>query len=83
MDNKLQDVTITFENIVRCRSVYEDDNRIDAILSFNGEECFIGISKPLVKRRFVNKLLSDKDRDMFTLEKAPSMSSCFSRLGTE
>jgi hypothetical protein len=41
--NQLQEVAVFHENMIRCSLLR--NNNIEAILSLNGEKCFLGISR--------------------------------------
>ena len=44
VENKVQNVKIFLENITECKLLGEKEDRIDAVLQFNGEKCFAGVT---------------------------------------
>lgn len=58
IDNKFQDVKLFQENIIECH--WAENNRIDAILKFNGEKCFVGITSLEENSQRVYLVLDDR-----------------------
>lgn len=81
IENKIQNVKIFQENIIKCNYVSEN-NRIDAVLSFNDELCFIGVESQKVNNVTKLSVLHERDEHLFTLNRN-QLSNCAYRLGTD
>lgn len=69
------------ENIVNCH--WNEDKRIDAILKFNGEECFLGITERKVDGENVYSVIDDNTvgETGFTFD-VSDVPNCYLRIGT-
>lgn len=79
--NKIQNIKVFRENIIKCNYV-ENDNRIDAILSFNDEQCFMGVE--LLTENNVQNLhvLHQHEVEGFSLDNS-NIANCAYRMGTD
>lgn len=82
VQNKVQNVRIFHENISECNLLGEKEDRIEAILQFNGERCYAGVTYGSQNGVPQYNLLDDSSLEKFTLEKS-SLRNCVSRLGTD
>lgn len=79
VENKLMDVKVFEENIKDCKN---EGSRIDAVLQFNGEACYLGLDV-LNADNHTYKVLSDGElSNSFVLEDH-HYDTCFLRLGTD
>lgn len=81
VENKIQNIKVFQENIINCNYV-KNDNRIDAVLSFNEEECFLGIDAQTQNNVTQYNILTENDEHNFTLEKE-NIVNCAYRMGTD
>lgn len=82
IENQIQNVRIFQENVTHCQYV-KQEKRLDAILSFNFESCYLGIySNDHHDHESTYLLLSDDEKDSFSLP-TEGMGNCIFRLGTD
>lgn len=81
IENQIQNIRVFTENIINCNYV-KTDNRIDAILSFNDEECFIGIDSQTENNVVKYSIMNDDSKHHFSLD-TENTGNCAFRMGTD
>lgn len=81
LENQIQNIKVFQENIKNCNYV-KNDNRIDAILSFNDEECFIGIDSQTENNVAKYNIMTENDEHHFSLTRE-NLTNCAYRMGTD
>lgn len=83
IENQLQNVKIFDENIIQCNFIGENQDRIDTVLQFNGETCYLSVaySKPQNSEPVYSILNDAKAKDQSTL-KIDGKENCLQRFGT-
>lgn len=83
IENKVQNVKVFDENISDCAYEGEQQNRIDAILTFNGEKCHVALTFDKVNGLSQYNILNEKQiGDKFLINKNNTY-NCYRRIGTD
>lgn len=80
VDNKLQNILVFDENIIECDFEDEKENKFEAVLSFNGEKCHIGVVHTTEGGLSEYNLLDDGKISHFNEEETYN---CKTRMGTD